>query len=81
MTSTTSGNSVTKTADAHYDLISVLYHALEAATTYETYVQDAQECNDEELRQFFQEVKEQSTQLAERAKKLLAKRLSNATAS
>jgi rubrerythrin len=81
MTSTTSENAVTKTADVHYNLISVLYHALEGATTYETYVQDAQECNDEELRQFFQEVKEQRTQLAERAKKLLAKRLSDTTAS
>lgn len=81
MTSTTNENRVTKTADVHYDLISVLYHALEGATTYETYIQDAQACNDEELLQFFQEVKDQSTQLAEKAKKLLAKRLSEAAAS
>jgi rubrerythrin len=75
MTSTTNGDRVTGTPDEHYDLISVLYHALEGAMTYEIYMQDADDIGDEELARFFQEVKEQSTQLAERAKTLLAKRL------
>jgi rubrerythrin len=75
MTNTTNGDRITGTPDEHYDLISVLYHALEGAMTYEIYMQDADDTGDEELAQFFQEVKEQSTQLAERAKTLLAKRL------
>ncbi|MBW4622522.1 MAG: hypothetical protein KME17_24590 [Cyanosarcina radialis HA8281-LM2] len=65
----------TGTSNAEYDLISILYHALEGATTYESYCQDAEQQGDTELQQFFQEVKEQSRQCAERAKTLLASRL------
>jgi hypothetical protein len=76
MTSTTNSDRITGTPNEHYDLVSILYHALEGATTYDTYIRDAEQCGDEELRQFFQEVKEQSIKLAERAKELLARRLS-----
>lgn len=68
----------TGTKDQSYDLVSVLYHALEGAATYATYVQDAQQEGDNELSQFFQEIQEQERQRAERAKQLLASRLSNA---
>lgn len=70
------GEQNTGTADEHYNLISVLYHALESAETFEIYVEDAEEAEDGELAAFFREVQEQSRQQAERAKALLAQRLS-----
>lgn len=56
-----------------YDLISVLYHALEGAATCEQYIQDAQ--GDEEITSFFQEVQEEYRRRAERAKSLLKSRI------
>ncbi|MFE1746107.1 hypothetical protein [Coleofasciculus sp. H7-2] len=67
---------ITGTADEHYNLISVLYHALEGASTYEIYIQDAEEAGDDELVEFFQQLEEEECQRAERAKELLAKRIS-----
>lgn len=58
-----------------YDLVSVLYHSLEGAATYEQYVQDANQAGDQDLVNFFQEVKETNNRLAQRAKELLGQRL------
>jgi len=69
------GDEMTGTPDEHYNLVSVLYHALEGAETYELYVEDAEDAGDEELAQFFREVQESNVQLAERAKQLLKERL------
>ena len=70
------GEGQTGTADEHYNLISVLYHALESAETFEIYVEDAEEAGDDELADFFREVQQQARQQAERAKSLLGQRLS-----
>ena len=70
------GEQITGTADKQYNLVSVLYHALEGASTYDRYMQDAQKAGDRELADFFQEAKEQSRKCADRAKELLSKRLS-----
>ena len=43
----------TGTSNETYNLVSILYHALEGATTYEKYIQDAQNAGDDELAQFF----------------------------
>lgn len=75
MTNTMNGDRITGTADELYDLVSVLYHALEGAATYEIYQQDAQEKGDSELSDFFHEIQQQECQWAERAKELLAHRL------
>ncbi len=75
MTTTTNGDRATGVSDENYDLISVLYHALEGAATYELYFQDAEERGDSELSQFFHEIHEQECQRAERAKQLLVHRL------
>jgi hypothetical protein len=75
MTTVTNSDHVTGTRNEQFDLISILYHSLEGALTYETYCEDAERSNDMELRQFFQEVKEQNHKCAERAKELLASRL------
>ncbi|MDF2389502.1 hypothetical protein JMG10_49310 [Nostoc ellipsosporum NOK] len=69
------GDRNTGTSDDLYDLISVLYHALEGAATYEIYYQDAQEQGDTELSEFFCEIQQQECQRAERAKELLGHRL------
>lgn len=67
--------SKTNTANPHYDLVSVLYHALEGAQTSDTYVQDAEQEGDRELAQFFREVKQEDTKRADKAKELLGMRV------
>lgn len=71
-----SNGGTTGVRNDQFDLISILYHALEAAATYEGYIRDAEQSGDNELRQFFQDVQSQSRNLAERAQGLLASRLS-----
>ncbi|WP_434045801.1 MULTISPECIES: hypothetical protein [Sorangium] len=61
--------------DKDYNLVSVLYHALQGAETYSQYVQDAQKQGDQELATFFSEVRQEELRLAERAKHLLGQRL------
>ena len=63
----------TGTHDATYDVVSVLYHALQGAELYDRYCDDAQE--DQELQQFFQTAQQQQRQIADQAKRLLAQRL------
>ena len=65
----------TGTRDETYDVVSILYHALQGAETYQQYVQDAEQRGDQELGQFFREVQEEEKRRAERAKQLLANRL------
>jgi hypothetical protein len=64
----------TGTEDEHFNLISVLYHALQCSACCETYLNDAQQAGDRDLTDFFQDVKRQNQSLAERAKQLLAQR-------
>jgi rubrerythrin len=63
----------TGTKDATYNLVSVLYHALQGAETYAQYASDAG--SDQGLANFFREVQQQEQQRADRAKQLLAQRL------
>jgi hypothetical protein len=65
----------TGTKDEHYNLVSVLYHALQGAETYAQYIRDAEQAGDRELVQFLQEVKTEEERRAERAKALLRQRL------
>ncbi len=63
----------TGTDDKMYNLVSVLYHALEGASTYQQYAGDAS--GDSELADFFREAQQQQQQLAERAKEVLKQQL------
>jgi len=63
----------TGTSNPTYNLISVLYHALQGAETYQKYASDAG--SDQDLANFFREVQQQEQQRADRAKQLLAQRL------
>jgi hypothetical protein len=61
--------------DDIYDVVSVLYHALQGAETYDQYVRDAEQRGDQELARYFREVQEEEIQRALRGKELLARRL------
>ena len=63
------------TCNEHYDLISVLYHALEGAWKCETYYRDAEKAGDETLAQFFRKAQQQHGARAEQAKALLRHRI------
>jgi hypothetical protein len=65
------GERTTGTRDEHYNLISVLYHALHGAENCDRYASDAEVAGDERLAGFFRETQAMHTQVAERAKGLL----------
>jgi hypothetical protein len=65
------GEQITGTRDEHYNLVSVLYHALHAAETMEAYILDAEAMGDERLATFFREAQAMQRRLAERAKGML----------
>jgi len=65
------GEQTTGTRDEHYNLISVLYHALHGAENCDRYASDAEVAGDERLAAFFRETQALQSQIAERAKGLL----------
>jgi CBS domain-containing protein len=65
------GEQTTGTRDEHYNLVSVLYHALHGAETCEMYALDAEAAADQRLAAFFREAQGMQAGLAERAKALL----------
>ncbi len=66
---------ITGTKDEHYNLVSVLYHALQGGETYEMYIRDAEEAGDDELADFFRQVQDEDRQRGDRAKQLLRARI------
>jgi hypothetical protein len=65
------GEMTTGTRDEHYNLVSVLYHALHGADNCDHYAMDAEAAGDEGLAAFFREAQGAQMLLAERAKELL----------
>lgn len=65
----------TNLPDKHYDLISVLYHALQSVQTCAQYAEDAGREGDQELAQFFGQVQQNQLACAQKAKQLLGTRL------
>ena len=65
------GERTTGTRDEHYNLISVLYHALHGAENCDRYASDAEISGDENMAAFFREAQAMQTAMAERAKGLL----------
>jgi hypothetical protein len=59
-----------------YDLVSVLYHALQAASTHAQYQRDASGSN-QQIAQFFNTVQQEETQRISQAKELLHSYLMN----
>ena len=68
------GESATGISNARYNLVSVLYHALEGGATYEKYIQDAENEGDQELADFFRQVQQEDSNRAQQAKSLLDSR-------
>ena len=65
------GERTTGTRDEHYNLISVLYHALHGAENCDRYASGAEVADDERLAAFLSETQAMQSQIAERAKGLL----------
>lgn len=61
----------TGASDMGYNLVSMLYHLLKSSGLAETYAQDAQMAQDEELLEFFEDCREDLKELAEKAKQIL----------
>lgn len=61
--------------DEHYDVVSVLYHALQGAETCRQYITDAEQSGNQEMVEFFREVQDQNRRLADKAKQLLTKQV------
>ena len=70
------GERATGTPDHHYDLVSVLYHALQGGETSQMYIDDARRAGDEELAAFFEQVQTEDRNRAQRGQQLLAARVS-----
>jgi hypothetical protein len=62
------GDRTTGTRDDHYNLISVLYHALHGAENCGVYAMDAEAAGDTDLTAFFRNAQTTQRQLAEQAK-------------
>ena len=62
------GEQTTGTRDEHYNLISLLYHALHGAENCEIYATDAEAAGDDDLAAFFRDAQAMQRQLAEQAK-------------
>jgi hypothetical protein len=71
----TDNKAITGVKDKHYDLISAVYHLLQGAETYQTYIEDAEREGDQKIVQYFRDVQEQNRLLAQRGKALLLDRL------
>lgn len=68
-----SGNGQVQVASDHlYGVVSVLYHALQGAQTYQQYIDDARQADAPEVEEFFNECQKEEQQRAERAKLLLS---------
>jgi hypothetical protein len=72
------GERATGTSNTIYDLASVLFHSLEGGASYDTYIEDAEREEDEELTEFFRRVREEDRDRAAEARLLLAERTSKA---
>ncbi len=68
-----SDQQATGTTDPTYNIISVVYHALQGAETIQMYLDDSG--TDDELRTFFQQVQQGYRRAADMGKRLLAQRL------
>ena len=63
-------------SDTTYNLISIVYHALQAVDTFHGYRRDAEEAGDSEVTSVIDQAITQQQDLARQARQLLAQRLS-----
>jgi hypothetical protein len=65
----------TGTPNPVYDIVSVMYHALQGAETCDRYIADAEQRGDNELVAFFRDVQTRNREVAQQAKELVRDRL------
>ncbi len=68
-----SDQQATGTSDPTYNIISVVYHALQGAETIQKYLDDAS--TDDDLRNYFQQVQQGYRRAADMGKQMLAQRI------
>jgi hypothetical protein len=68
----------TGTRDVTYDLVSVVYHALQGAETTALYIADAEQEGNQEVAEFFRRIKDEYQTRAQEAKQLLTNHLGQA---
>jgi hypothetical protein len=61
--------------DEHYDLISVLYHALQGDETLGQYIEDADSAGDSDLAEHYRDVQEKYREIAQQTKEVLRDKL------
>jgi len=66
----------TGVSDPDFNLVSILYHALQAAQTYDTYIRDAEQQGDSNLAQFLRRMQSEDRNRAQYAMQLLTQRAS-----
>ena len=64
----------TGTPNTIYDLASVLYHTLQAGASYDQYIRDAEEAGDQELVEFFRQLRDADSRRGDYAQELIALR-------
>jgi hypothetical protein len=61
--------------DEHYDLISVLYHALQGDDTLARYIEDAEDAGDADLAEHYHDIQEKYREIARQTKEVLKEKL------
>ena len=74
-TSQAAATGQTGVRDSTYNLISVIYHALQGAETYKIYEEDVERTQDDELAQFFRQACEEEKRRAQQGRDLLFRHL------
>lgn len=72
----TATSAATGVSNPSYNLVSILYHALQAAQTYDTYIHDAEEHGDTQMAQFLRQIQTEDRNRAQYAMQLLTQRSS-----
>lgn len=68
-----SDQQATGTSDPTYDIISVVYHALQGAETIQKYLDDSN--TEDELREYFEQVQQGYRRASDKGKQLLVQRI------
>ncbi|HLZ81588.1 MAG TPA: hypothetical protein VKP04_08150 [Ktedonobacteraceae bacterium] len=76
----TATSAATGVSDPTFNLVSILYHALQAAQTYDTYIRDAEQHGDTNLAQFLRQIQMEDRNRAQYALQLLAQHTSQSAA-
>ena len=74
--SSTATSTATGVSNVSFNLVSILYHALQSAQTYDTYIRDAEQHGDTNLAQFLRQIQMEDRNRAQYAMQLLAQRAS-----